>query len=249
MSPGLSSDGRGCAASTVLDCTAETVLTISPSSNGASISPSSKSGSAILFRAGLARRAVLARRLTDLAARQQVWFERVSFTGRQCGWVCALIFPRKTSAGLLPGRKIQIPTRNNALRLTTPCEAQRERPSARSLGHGAAAFRMGCGASTPAAGADPIQEKLAGKDCIAHGVPLQPGEGHVQAAKLSTMSSHQVPCIVAGEAPPAPQTAQAAPAPKATPAPVPTTATEPAAPAAVAKASSFDFEKGTFIFG
>ena len=117
------------------------------------------------------------------------------------------------------------------------------------MGHGAAAFRMGCGASTPAAGADPIQEKFAGKDCIAHGVPLQPGEGHVQAAKLSTMSSHQVPCIVAGEAPPAPQTAQAAPAPKATPAPVPTTTTEPAAPAAVAKASSFDFEKGTFIFG
>ena len=117
------------------------------------------------------------------------------------------------------------------------------------MGHGAAAFRMGCGASTPAAGADPIQEKFAGKDCIAHGVPLQPGEGHVQAAKLSTMSSHQVPCIVAGEAPPAPQTAKAAPAPKATPAPVPTTTTEPAAPAAVAKASSFDFEKGTFIFG
>lgn len=133
------------------------------------------------------------------------------------------------------------------------CEAQRATERTHALGHGAAAFRMGCGASTPAAGADPVQEKFAkaGKGCIAHGVPLQPGEGYIQAATLSTMSSHQVPCIVAGEAPPARQTAKAAPAPKTTPAPVPTTTTttEPAAPAAVAKASSFDFEKGTFIFG
>ena len=163
------------------------------------------------------------------------WFDMRAFRSR--GASAVGVARQEPSAGLLLGRKIQ---------LSQPSQAG---PSARSLGHGAAAFRMGCGASTPAAGADPIQEKFAGKDCIAHGVPLQPGEGHVQAAKLSTMSSHQVPCIVAGEAPPAPQTAKAAPAPKATPAPVPTTTTEPAAPAAVAKASSFDFEKGTFIFG
>lgn len=135
--------------------------------------------------------------------------------------------------------------------VTTNEKLTESTPSAHALGHGAAAFRMGCGASTPATGADPVQEKFAnaGKDCIAHGVPLKPGEGYVQAAKLSTMSSHQVPCIVAGEATPAPQKVKAAPAPKATPAPVPTATTEPAAPAAVAKASSFDFEKGTFIFG